>query len=422
VTDRASNFVVRLPKKRQEEQAKVEVGGGDAPPSQEAFTTVEELVAEPSTAAAEAAPEVAQAVEAPSGAVDSQATAGPSRLPLEAINVVNANAPPDSSEEPEHATLDFGSAAASVQGSSYSNSIPEVFIAPTQISPTSLQNLESERAHISQLPPIQTHFPPPAQPSPTPTFNNSPYAFSAPPLPPGVALDQRGFAYEVASGRPVYLHPHPTPPPPHMPLYNPRPIMPFHPGHMHHHSHSHSAMSAAEYMMAPPPQHTHTPPLNGFIDAATGVPLFSLPRQSSRVEIRAPPGPGETQAQTEGKSGREREKRPSGLSRSTTAEDEGGDVTAAAQEEVAKSAPNGYFSDAVNNPYATSDGLTMPNGIVEAQMPTQQQQQQVIDPAMMGYAPYNPYYYPEHYGYPAYTEYSQPTGQYEPYPSAPIYY
>ena len=201
----------------------------------------------------------------------------------------------------------------------------------------------------------------------------------------------------------MYLHP--TPPP--MQMYNPRPMphhgMPYHSGHMHHPS----AVSS-DYMMAP-----HTPPINGFVDPATGVPLFSLPRQRSRIEIRAP---------TDVPDGKNREKKPSNLSKSTTSEDssdaqqvqeERGPVT------MKPTAPE-YFPSA-SNPYIVApEGRPISTG-VEAQVPSQQ----VMDPSMMGYAPY-PYYYPEqHYMYPPYAEFPPP-GQYEPYrvdpTHPPVYY
>ncbi|KAF8897770.1 hypothetical protein BD779DRAFT_400541 [Infundibulicybe gibba] len=75
------------------------------------------------------------------------------------------------------------------------------------------------------LPPLQTTFPPPV-PQMSPAFG-SPYGY--PTLPPGVGVNQHGMAYELATGRPVYLH-HPAP------VYNPRPMMPFVPGHLQQHS------------------------------------------------------------------------------------------------------------------------------------------------------------------------------------------
>ena len=133
------------------------------------------------------------------------------------------------------------------------------------------------------LPTLQTTFTPPPQPpmsQPSPAFS-SPYGYSAA-LPLGIAMNQQGMLYEVATGRAVYLQP--------APLYNPRPLMhsymappgiPFVPGHMPYHS----SATSPDFLTHPP---SHTPPVNGFIDPSTGTPIFSFPRQTSRIEIRAP--------------------------------------------------------------------------------------------------------------------------------------
>lgn len=112
-------------------------------------------------------------------------------------------------------------------------------------------------------PPLQTTFPPP-HPS---SAYSSPYAYPST-LSPGVAVNQLGVPYELATGRPVYMP---------SPMYNPNglvpPPMPYVPGHMRHHS-------TVEYMSP-----THGP---AFVDPATGVPVFSFPRQSSAIPIRSP--------------------------------------------------------------------------------------------------------------------------------------
>jgi hypothetical protein len=136
---------------------------------------------------------------------------------------------------------------------------------------------EQTRSAPPMLHPLQTSF------SPTPTTSppyGSPYAFGPPAMPPGIAMSQQGYPYEVSTGRPVYLQ-HVPPP-----VYTPRPMMhpymgpplgmPFVPGHMSHHS--------QEFVPQP-----HTP-VNSFTDPATGVPIFSPARQNNRVEIRAPDG------------------------------------------------------------------------------------------------------------------------------------
>ncbi|KAG5648811.1 hypothetical protein DXG03_000160 [Asterophora parasitica] len=137
---------------------------------------------------------------------------------------------------------------------------------------------ESGDASIPSLPPMFS--PPLSQPSPV---YGSPFGYA--PLPPGIAMNQHGVPYELATGRPVYLQ---APPPP--PMYNPRPMHPhlppaFVPGHMSHHSHSHSHPAVSPDFLA---SASHTPPMNSFIDPTTGTPIFSFPRQTSRIEIRAP--------------------------------------------------------------------------------------------------------------------------------------
>ena len=194
-------------------------------------------------------------------------------------------------------------------------------------------------------------------------------------------MSHQGYPYEMATGRPVYLQ---TPPPamytprPMMPSYMPPPSsgMPFVPGHMHHPS--------QEYV----PQ-THTPPMNGFVDPTTGVPIFTPARQSSRIEIRAPT------ERFDGKPSKPTP-RPSGLRTS---------VSGMESFEM----PNGESSQPQSEPQATM----------------QQQPQPVpqMDPAMMGYAPYQQqqYYYPYPNGYPAaYMDMSQQMmPQYEMYPPPP---
>ena len=255
-----------------------------------------------------------------------------------------------------------------------------------------------ERAHLDQLPPLQTVFPP-AQPSPT---FGSPYGFT-PSLPPGIALNQQGYAYEIASGRAVYLHP--TPPPP-MPLYNPRPMHHSHshgvfvPGHMHHPSLS------ADFLQAP-----HTPPINGFVDPATGQPLFALPRQSSRIEIRAP-----TDAlDGKGKS----ERKPSNLRSTTTIEPN----VPVSLEPIPPPHPSvqyipapEYFptmSGAPPHAYPSSEGTTSTSpGNEDRQIPPPS-----MDLSMLGYPGFQQqYYYPEQY-YPAYMD----PGQYDPYATDPAH-
>jgi CASC3/Barentsz eIF4AIII binding len=137
----------------------------------------------------------------------------------------------------------------------------------------------SPRDPRSSMPPVLQAMAPPFQPSPA---YGSPYAYaiSGSPLPPGIAVSEEGVTYEIATGRTVYLHTPPPPPPPPMqlPMYNPRP-MPMHPTHhgsvhfLPHHTHGHASSMS---MSVSPPAFLASPP------------IFALPRQSSRVEIRAP--------------------------------------------------------------------------------------------------------------------------------------
>lgn len=263
------------------------------------------------------------------------------------------------------------------------------------------------------MPPrIQTSFPPPVQP--TPAYASSPYAYP-PSLPPGIALNQQGYAYEVASGRPVYLQP--TPPPPQMHIFNPRPI-PFVPGHMHHHSLS------GEYMQAPP-----TPTLGGIVDPSTGQPIFALPRQNSRIEIRAPTDTSDGQFRV-----KQMERRPSSLRSSTTAEVNGEThhQQSASMSYGAQQYPPGpvYYQPEMMNGMGPQPTYQVSEGAASLSPGSEEPphvQPAGMDPSMMGYAPYQQqYYYPEQY-YPAYVEMPQQHGQYDPYHTdphqqPPVYY
>ncbi|KIJ56926.1 hypothetical protein M422DRAFT_23063 [Sphaerobolus stellatus SS14] len=126
---------------------------------------------------------------------------------------------------------------------------------------------------------VQPPMPPVGSPfQPSPSYG-SPYAYGASgvPLPPGIGILDNGMTYEIATGRAVYLQTPPPPPQPSsmaMPVFTPRPM------HLHHASHGsvhfvpHHGHSMS--MSVSPPAMMHTPP------------LFSLPRQNSRVEIKAP--------------------------------------------------------------------------------------------------------------------------------------
>ena len=244
------------------------------------------------------------------------------------------------------------------------------------------------------LPPLQTTFtppPPPPQPilQPSPGYG-SPYGYHHA-LPAGVAMNHHGMPYEVATGRPVYFP---------SPMYNPRPHISNHynggvfvPGHMHH-----SSAVSPDFLAQP----SHTPPVNGFIDPATGTPIFSFPRQTSRIEIRAP-------TEDSGRSGKSTPRTSSGLR--TTAP--------TFQPSRSTSADNGFYQPAASEAPISSYENTNGQPMEEAS--------QVGMAGMMAYPAYQqPYYYPEPYGYPQYMDMSQ-AGQYDMYnmdqtPQGTVYY
>ncbi|KAG6850913.1 hypothetical protein H0H93_006739 [Arthromyces matolae] len=224
------------------------------------------------------------------------------------------------------------------------------------------------------LPTLTSMYSPPSLTQQSPSYS-SPYGYG-PTLPPGIALNQHGVPYELATGRPVYLQ---APPPP--PMYNPRPMHlapAFVPTHMP--SHSLSAVSPDFLAHAA----SHTPPMNGFIDPSTGTPIFSFPRQTSRIEIRAP---------TEGTQVKSPVKAPAPSSSTLR--------TSAASFEPSRSSSNGYYP-VLSSPengslpsYAPVEGT---DGLVDGVH---------HDPAMMAYAQYpqQQYYYPDAYGYTTYSPY-----------------
>lgn len=259
----------------------------------------------------------------------------------------------------------------------------------SRAAPGPVEEPQPQRPAPPVLHPLQTSFSP--VPPTSPPYG-SPYAY-APALPPGVAVNHQGMPYEYATGRPVYIQP--TPPP----MFTPRPMMhghhpslsvPFVPSHLRHHS-----SASPDYLAHP---HTpHTPPVASFVDPATGVPIFTPARQTSRIEIRAP-----TDA-SDGKKSRPSHQR-SGLSTSS--------ISAA----DAPQQGNYYPSQPVPGDHASA--------AEQGEASQQQQQQQAVelsqapqmDPAM-AYAPYpQPYYYPEQYGYAPYVDMSQQVMHYEMYP------
>ncbi|KAJ3719510.1 hypothetical protein C8R42DRAFT_723176 [Lentinula raphanica] len=202
----------------------------------------------------------------------------------------------------------------------------------------------------------------------------SPYQY-APSLPPGLAINSAGMPYEVATGRPVYLQPTSS-------MYTP-PMMqpvPFVPGHVHHHS----AVSSSDFLP------TGTPPINGggYMEYTPSPPLFSFPRQSSRIQIRAPDEPKQAGRYIS----------PSGTANTSQ-----------------QPSSSGLRSDAAA--FEPSEQYSYDGGDQSAM---ETQQQQVQDP-IMGY--YSPYYYPDpSYGYNPYLDMSQ-VAPYEMYPpQGTVYY
>jgi hypothetical protein len=227
------------------------------------------------------------------------------------------------------------------------------------------------------LPPLQTAFTP--IPRTSPPFG-SPFSYGHG-LPPGIAMNQHGMPYELATGRAVYLQ---APPPT---MYTPRPVIQSHPnvsfipGHLHHHS-----TVSPDFLSQPS---SHTPPVNGFVDPTSGTPIFSLPR-SSRVEIRAPTDQSDSKTSSKLPS-----HKPSGL-RATTASFE---LTNSA------SGGLGYLAEDVGDGTYSASGANHQEALFEDGQATQNQQ---VDQAVMTYPFYqHHYYYPEAYGYSQYMDVSQ---------------
>ncbi|OJT05382.1 hypothetical protein TRAPUB_3823 [Trametes pubescens] len=250
--------------------------------------------------------------------------------------------------------------------------------------PAPVEEPQPQRPIPPVLHPLQTSFSP--VPPTSPPYG-SPYGY-APALPPGVAVNHQGMAYEYATGRPVYIQP--TPPP----MFTPRPMMhghhpslgvPFVPSHLRHHS-----SASPDYLAHPHPP--HTPPVASFVDPATGVPIFAPARQTSRIEIRAP-----TDA-SDGKKSRPSHQR-SGLSTSSISA-----ADAPQQPSYFQPQPS-YGSD-----QASAEQMDA------SQQPAEYSQTPPMDPSA-AYAPYpQPYYYPEQYGYAPYVDMSQQVMHYDMYP------
>ncbi|KAF9006647.1 hypothetical protein BDQ17DRAFT_1352135 [Cyathus striatus] len=346
-------LVVRLPKRTENAKAAEPPVTGEEPPLDEVFTVRPNLV--PSNPIPLPVPSVTNEAVGPSPAPELANKPQVESVPvvqhsiisqLEQLNVAPKTPDPERQLQTELAVL----RRPSLDGS---------------IVPEPLSGTQDERPPLA---PLQTVFTPPPPPisQPSPAYG-SPYGY-APPLPPGVALNQHGIPYEIATGRPVYLQP-PT-------MYNARTYIPSHtptfvPGHMHHPS----AVSPDFLAQTP----SHTPPVNGFIDPATGTPIFSFPRQTSRIEIRAP-----TEENSKA-SGSKSAPRISSTLR-----------TSAPSFEPPRPQENDYYYD---GSYEAAEGAPIGE-----------------DGQVMGYTPYQQhYYYPEAYGYPQYMDMSQ-AGQYDMYP------
>ena len=266
---------------------------------------------------------------------------------------------------------------------------------------------ESQRSAPPLLPPIRTVFTPVA---PQPQTYAAPYQYS-PHLPPGIAINSHGITYEVATGRPVYLQP--TPPP----MYDPRPVMPpmhpgavpFVPGHMHRLS-GHSADFT----------HSQSHPISGY-DPTTGMALFSLPRQNSRIQIRRPDGTIPTSPPINAHA-----HRPSGLRTTVSARDDDNGFHESQAEAQQSEQPSGYYPSIADQ--QLGDGHVSPPSHVDPR-PDNGTQHPGLNPNVMAYQPQPyPYYgYPD-YGYPHYMDMSQmgyevyPDSRHSHNPQPSIYY
>ncbi|KDR84030.1 hypothetical protein GALMADRAFT_236622 [Galerina marginata CBS 339.88] len=373
-------FVVRLPKRAGKEREVVEKA--EETPIEEVFTVRPQLasVVKPLPASEKAsAPTVVTAPTQPTVDVHVKVVPEPNiRSQLEQLSLEPQASDPARQAKTEEAVLRNP---------------------PAEIAPDTQVSTEPSIVDRPALPPLQTTFSPPPPPPSQPISQRSPaygspYGYH-PQLPMGVALNQHGIPFEVATGHPVYLQP--------PPMYNPRPLIPSHfspgifvPGHMHH-----SSAVSPDFLAQPP---SHTPPMNGFIDPATGTPIFSFPRQTTRIEIRAP---------TEESGKLKSAPRTSSSLRTTAAAFQPSRATTASENELYQQPTS---ADAAGPAYEHVNGHVSMEDASQAGIP-----------GMMPYPAYQqPYYYPEHYGYPQYVDMSQ-AGQYDMYsmdqaPQGTVYY
>lgn len=370
--DGEKNFIVRLPKWTAKEKAvhakPVSASTAEEP---DVFTVRPELVPPRAPIVDIKLPPTSVTVETP----DVASTAGPSTQPAE---------PSVASSSPIPLSVHAQASQSAVDGVLHGHqdtAVPTLLKADTPHAPDP-QEIPGGRRLPPVPPPLQTVFTPPQSSPPY----SSPYGYGSP-LPPGIAISQHGMAYEVATGRPVYLS---------APIYTPRPLahgmmtppgVSYVPGHMHHHP-----TGSPDFLSAP-----HTPPLNGFIDPTTGNPMFAFPRQSSRVEIRAP------SSQLEPKMTKS-QRRPSNLRTSAAAFEPS--RSSSPVNEVQLSAPG-------------TDGYPSHNTL-EAQGDAGATSEQHVDPTAYNYtaAYQQAYYYPDQYGYSQYYDMSH-VPRYEMYQADP---
>ena len=370
--DGEKNFIVRLPKWTAKEKVvhakPVSASTAEEP---DVFTVRPELVPPRAPIVDIKLPPTSVTVETP----DVASTAGPSTQPAE---------PSVASSSPIPLSVHAQASQSAVDGVLHGHqdtAVPTLLKADTPHAPDP-QEIPGGRRLPPVPPPLQTVFTPPQSSPPY----SSPYGYGSP-LPPGIAISQHGMAYEVATGRPVYLS---------APIYTPRPLahgmmtppgVSYVPGHMHHHP-----TGSPDFLSAP-----HTPPLNGFIDPTTGNPMFAFPRQSSRVEIRAP------SSQLEPKMTKS-QRRPSNLRTSAAAFEPS--RSSSPVNEVQLSAPG-------------TDGYPSHNTL-EAQGDAGATSEQHVDPTAYNYtaAYQQAYYYPDQYGYSQYYDMSH-VPRYEMYQADP---
>jgi len=266
---------------------------------------------------------------------------------------------------------------------------------------------ETPTDEVNKSPVPQTAHQRPSLPQIQPIYNPSPsHPSSAYPSPyhaslsPGVAFDQHGVTYEMATGRPVYI---PIVAPPHM--YNLRPnVHPHLPlSYISPRMHNSSMMSPDFVQQSP--SHSHAPSTSGFLDPATGIPIFSFPR-ASRIEIRAP---DEATVKLN---------LNDNTQRTPAASLNGDDTSHLNMSPGSYAAPPSHPTVEYGyNPYSSpSDVNTLPSYISPPEAGVSAEASTNTIQPMIPYPTYQQYYYPDPiYGYPQYMDVSQ-AGQYGAYP------